>query len=366
MAESFLQSLRKPSMDWLFLFVPLTLVLEDVVHAEAPLVFFAAALSILPVAHRIVSSTEDIAVHTGDAIGGLLNATFGNAPELIISMVALQAGLHDLVLGSMAGALLANLLMTIGLSFVVGGLTHREQVYNPQSVRLYSSMMLLSVISLMAPSGFYRAHAGHVDPSVLTTLNHWFAILFLGTYALYLLFTLGTHKDLFGAATEEGGHQGAPPSLGLAVGSLVGASVLAAWMSEVLVGAAEATGEALGMSSAFLGMVVLAVVGGAAESFSAVAMARKDRMDMSLGIAMGSCIQIVLFVTPVLVLASSWVGPRPLLINFGQGTVMAVLMAVLMGAFVASDGKSNWFKGVQLLVVYLIMASMLYFIPDLK
>jgi Ca2+:H+ antiporter len=128
----------------------------------------------------------------------------------------------------------------------------------------------------------------------------------------------------------------------------------------------EATGEALGMSSAFLGMVVLAVVGGAAESFSAIAMARKDRMDMSLGIAMGSCVQIVLFVTPMLVLGSSWIGPRPLLITFGQGTILAVLMAVLMGAFVASDGKSNWFKGVQLLVVYRIMASLLYYLPDLE
>lgn len=365
MTTSALADLAKPSIHWLFAFLPVTLLLEDVLHASAPLVFFSAALAIVPIAHLIVSSTEKIALHTGDAVGGLLNATFGNAPEMIISLVALSAGLHELVLGSIAGALLANLLLSIGLSFLIGGYGRSEQSYNPQSVRLYNSMMLVAVISMMVPSAFYRMFSGKVDHAVIVHLNLWLALVFLATYGLYLWFMLGTHKELFRAVGAEERHEGALPSLPAAVASLVGASALAAWMSEILVGAAEGTGQALGMSSAFIGMILLAVVGGAAESFSAIAMARKDRMDMSLGIAMGSCVQIALFVTPVLVLVGSVVGEKPFVLQFGSGAILAVLLTVLMTSLLASDGKSNWFKGVQLLVVYLILASMLYFIPEL-
>jgi Ca2+:H+ antiporter len=362
-------SLRRflsPSMHWLFAFIPLTLMLEDVLHASPEVVFFAAALSIIPIARLIVSSTEKVAVHTGDAVGGLLNATFGNAPELIISLTALRAGLHDLVLGSIAGALLSNLLLTIGLSFFIGGLRHKEQTYNVQSVRLYNSMMLIAVISLLAPSAFYRSFGGVVDPSVTQRFNLWLASLLLLAYGLYLLFTLYTHKQLFQAARADEEHGGDKPSLGRAVALLLVGSGLAAWMSEILVGAAEGTGEALGLSHAFIGVVILAVVGGAAESFSAVAMARKDRMDMALGIAMGSCVQITLFVAPALVLVSFLVSEAPLVIAFRSGVIVAVFLAVLTSALVASDGRSNWYKGIQMLLVYIVMASLLYFVPEMK
>ncbi|MBL7940084.1 MAG: calcium/proton exchanger [Flavobacteriales bacterium] len=365
MANDLLKHVLKPSMDWLFVFIPITLWMEHT-EASVPMIFFSAALAIIPIAHLIVSSTEKIAVHTGDAVGGLLNATFGNAPELIISMVALKAGMHELVLGSLAGALLANLMLSIGLSFFLGGLKYKEQSYNPASVRLYSTMMLIAVISLLVPSAFFKSFNGVVEPEVMGSFNLWLAGLLLAGYVLYLLFSLRTHKHLFQAVSAAEEHQGPKPNLLLAVVMLVGASVLAAWMSEILVGAAEGTGHALGLSPAFIGMVILAVVGGAAESFSAVSMARKDRMDMTLGIAMGSCVQIALFVTPVLVISSFFMGGEPFVLRFGGGAIIAVLLSVLVSAFVASDGKSNWYKGVQLMLVYLIIASMLYFVPEMK
>jgi Ca2+:H+ antiporter len=355
-----------PSMHWLLVFIPVTLFLERVQHASDPVIFFAAALAIVPIAHLIVGSTEKIAVHTGDAIGGLLNATFGNAPELIIALTALHAGLHELVMGSLAGALLSNLMLTIGVSFFVGGLRYKEQVYNPQSTRLYNSMMLIAVISLLVPSAFYRSFSGKVPEDLLISFNLWLAAILLLAYGLYLFFTISTHRHLFEAAAGEHAHEGEKPPLGRAIATLVLASLLAAWMSEILVGAAEGTGKALGLSQAFIGIVVLSIVGGAAESFSAVAMARKNRMDMALSIAMGSCVQITLFIAPTLVLCSLFLSDRPFLIAFSSGAIAAVLLCVLTSAFVASDGKSNWYKGIQMILVYLIIASLLYVMPEMK
>lgn len=360
-----LSALLKPSLNWLFAFIPITLWLEHA-HASAPLIFFSAALSIIPIAHLIVGSTEKVALHTGETIGGLLNATFGNAPEMIISIVALKAGMHELVLGSLAGALLANLMLSIGLSFFLGGLKYREQSYNPQSTRLYSSMMLIAVISLLVPSAFYKTFSGTVEPSVMGRFNLLLAILLLVGYVLYLYFSLGTHKELFKSEKAAEEHEGPKPPLWRSVLFLVLASVLAAWMSEILVGAAEGTGEALGLSPAFIGMVILAMVGGAAESFSAVSVARKDKMDLSLGIAMGSCVQIALFVTPVLVISSFFMDGPPFLIHFGGAAIVVVFFSVLVSAFLSSDGRSNWYKGVQLLLVYLIVACMLYFVPEIQ
>ena len=333
-----LRALLKPSMNWLFVFIPATLWLEHS-HASAPMIFFSAALAIIPIAHLIVSSTEKVALHTGETIGGLLNATFGNAPEMIISIVALRAGMHELVLGSLAGALLANLMLSIGLSFFLGGLKYKEQAYNPQSTRLYNSMMLIAVISLLVPSAFYRTFSDTVDVSVMSSFNLLLAILLLVGYALYIYFSLVTHKEQFRSEKGAEEHTGPKPPLWRAVLMLVIASVLAAWMSEILVGAAEGTGEILGLSPAFIGIILLAVVGGAAESFSAVSMARKDRMDMSLGIAMGSCVQIALFVTPVLVISSFFMDGPPFLIHFSGAAIVVVFFSVLVSAFVAS--RSN-------------------------
>ena len=355
----------KPSINWLFMFIPITLALE---HAGvlAPYVFFSAALAIVPIASLIVHATEQVATRTGDAIGGLLNATFGNAPELIIAFVALKAGLLDMVRASLIGAILANILLALGVAFFLGGLRYRDQDYNPAAARVYSSMMLIAVISLAVPSAFSRFFSTEEMIRQESLLNLGLAVVLLIAYALYLVFMLKTHPGAFAA---NGGHAEAKTevthwSLPRAVGSLVGASVLAAWMSEILVGAAEGTGTALGMSQVFIGIVFVAIVGGAAESLSAIVMARKNRMDMTVGIALGSSIQIALFVAPVLVLASYFIAPQPLELSFGRAEVGALFMAVLIGAVVSGDGRSNWYKGVQLVTVYLIIALMFYFMPD--
>ena len=357
----------KPSLNWLFIFIPVSLVVDRLGQAPPPVVFFCAGLAIIPIAALIVHSTEQVASRTGDAVGGLLNATFGNAPELIISMVALRAGLLEMVRASLIGAILANLLLALGVSFFLGGLRYHDQVYRAEAARVYSSMMLLAVISLMVPSAFSRFFS---DTDVLRQehlLNVGIAVALLLAYGLYLLFSLKTHPESFASepgSTPQPEHEHGP-SWGLprAIGSLVGASVLAAWMSEILVGAAEGTGKSLGMTETFIGIVFLAIIGGAAESGSAVTMALRNKMDLSLGIVLGSSIQIALFVAPALVLASYFVAPQPLQLSFNRAEIGSLFLAVLIASMVAGDGRSNWYRGVQLVTVYAIIALMFYFIP---
>jgi Ca2+:H+ antiporter len=354
----------RPSVNWLFALIPVTLALEHG-GAPAPWVFFTAALAILPVARLIVRSTEQLAAYTGDAVGGLLNATFGNAPELIIALVALRSGLLDMVRASLVGAILANLLLALGVAFLVGGMRFHAQTYRETAARVYSSMMLIAAISLTVPSAFSRFFAPGETLREETLLNVGLAVVLLAAYVLYLVFMLKTHAEEFAGDTgSDQAHDGPRWSLARAMGGLLAASLLAAWMSEILVGAAGGTGTALGMSEVFIGIVFLAIVGGAAESGSAIAMARGNRMDLAVGIALGSCIQIALFVAPVLVLASYFVAPQPLELSFSRPEIGSLFMAVLIGAHVAGDGRSNWYKGVQLVTVYLIIALMFYFMPS--
>ena len=357
---------RRPSIDWLFALVPVAVALE---HAAVPppLLFFTAALAIVPIARLIVQSTEQLATRTGDAVGGLLNATFGNAPELIIALVALRAGYLDMVRASLIGAILANLLLALGVSFLLGGLRHHEQRFNPEAARTYGTMMLLAALCMIVPSAFSRLFGDSEVMRQVSVLNVGIAVLLLAAYALYLLFSLKTHPGVFesvGGEAEAHAEAGSA-SLPRAASGLVGASLLAAWMSELLVGAAQGTGEALGMSEAFIGIVFLAVVGGAAESGSAIAMARKDKLDLSVGILLGSSIQIALFVAPALVLASYALAPEPLALAFGRAEIGSLFMGVLLGVVVSGDGRSNWYKGVQLITVYAIIALMFYVMPEL-
>src|SRR5688572_3947355 len=358
-----MKNLLKPSIYWLFAFIPVALLLEYN-HASAPLIFFSAALSIVPIAKLIGNSTEQLATYTGDAVGGLLNATFGNFPELIIAVVALKAGLHELVLASLVGAILANLLLATGVSFLVGGIKFHNQDYNVTSIRVYSSMMLIAVISLTIPSSFHLLTAEIPAVENENLLNLCLAVVLLVGYILYLFFMIKTHADFFkseGGKHEE--HHEGRWSVARALTTLVAASVLAAFMSELLVGAAEETGTALGMSSVFIGVIFLAVVGGAAESISAISMAAKNKMDLSIGIALGSSIQIALFIAPLLVIMSIFVGPGQLNLSFPKGLIVALFLSVILAAMVAGDGRANWYKGVQLIMVYLILGMMLYFIP---
>lgn len=357
-------------MNWLLIFIPITLLLE---HFGVPptVLFFSAAVSIVPIAAMIVRATEQVASRTGEAVGGLLNATFGNAPELIICLVALKAGYLEMVRAALIGGILANLLLAMGASFFLGGLRNHTQSFNANAARMYSSTMLLAVISMAVPSAFSRAFAPEGMVREEQMLNIGIAVTLLLAYGLYLLFSLKTHPEAFASTTAgvegEGhghGHGGKVWSLQRAIGSLIGASLLAAWMSEILVGAAEGTGKALGMSEMFIGVVFLAVIGGAAESGSAITVARRNRMDLAIGIALGSCIQIALFIAPVLVLASYFIAPQPLDLSFNRAELGALGFGVLVGAFVFTDGQSNWFKGIQLMTVYAFIAMMFYFIPD--
>jgi Ca2+:H+ antiporter len=271
-----------------------------------------------------------------------------------------------MVRASLVGAILANLLLALGAAFLLGGLRFHDQKFNPTAARAYSTMMFLAAVSLTVPSAFSRFFAPTEVIRQEKLLNIGIAILLLLAYGLYILFSLKTHSSAFASAESEGNHSHSEQwGIPRAVGSLLVASVLAAWMSEILVGAAEETGKALGMSQIFIGIVFVAIVGGAAESGSAIAMGRKNKMDLSVGIALGSCIQIALFVAPLLVLASYFIAPQPLELSFGRAEIGSLFMAVLIGAMVCSDGQSNWFKGVQLITVYAIIALMFYLIPEL-
>ena len=354
--------------NWLLAFIPLTVVLDNLGRVSATVLFFMAALAILPIAALIVSATEQLATRTGDAIGGLLNATFGNAPELIIALVALKAGYLDMVRASLVGAILANLLLAMGIAFLTGGLKFHEQKFNPTAARAYGTMMFLAAVSLTVPSAFSRVFAPNEVVRQEQLLNIGIAVLLLIAYGLYILYSLKTHKSTFESVESEVGdtHHENQWSVARAVITLVGASVMAAFMSEILVGAAEETGEALGMSQVFIGIVFVAVVGGAAESGSAIAMGRKNKMDLSVGIALGSSIQIALFVAPLLVLASYFIAPQPLELAFSRAEIGSLFMAVLIGVMVCGDGQANWYKGVQLITVYSIIALMFYLIPDIN
>ena len=361
----------KFSLNWLLVFIPIALAVEHL-HASPPVVFFCAALAIIPIAALIVRATGQLATYTGDSIGGLLNATFGNAPELIIALVALHAGQLEMVRASIIGAILANLLLALGIAFLLGGLKHHDQTYNRVAARTYATMMLLAAMSLAIPSAFSRVLAPDETVRQEAMLNVGVAAALLAIYVLYLVYSLKTHRGSFASEGGDGGHghggsshgdAGPRWSLPRALASLVVASLLAAWMSEVLVGAADGTGKALGMSSVFIGIVFLAVVGGAAESGSAIAMGAKNKLDLSIGIALGSSIQIALFIAPVLVFASYFIAPMPLELSFSRAEVGTLFIGVIIGAMVYGDGQANWFKGVQLITIYLIIAMMFYFMP---
>ena len=273
-----------------------------------------------------------------------------------------------MVRASIIGAILANLMLAMGIAFFLGGLRHHTQEYNAGAARLYSSMMLISAVSLGVPSAFNRFFSpeGTIHEEKLVNLGD-------GVRSARGLRSVPDlpPQDASGFFPERRGSEDGTRArrrprgaAGRAIGSLVGASVLAAWMSEILVGAAEGTGQALGMSDVFIGIVLLAVIGGAAESGSAIAMARKNKLDLTVGIAMGSSIQIALFVAPVLVLVSGFIAPQPLELSFTRAEIGTLFLGVLIGAIVAGDGRSNWYKGVQLILVYAMIAILFYFLPE--
>ena len=349
-------------MNWLLVFVPIAIALEQLAPERHLWIFAASGLAIVPLAGWMGHATEQIAERTGEGVGGLLNATFGNAAELIIALAALRAGLYDVVKASIAGSIVGNILLVLGAAMLAGGLRHREQQYNAAGARSQATMLTLAAIALIVPAAF-RAATGGQAASALGSLSVAISVVLLAVYALNLVFALVTHASLFtGSHAVTAGHDPGW-SLGRALGVLAGATALVAWMSEILVGTIEPAGHALGLNDAFVGVFVVAVLGNAAEHATAVTAAMKDRMDLSLSIAIGSSVQVALFVAPLLVLVSYALGPAPMDLAFAGGLVITVLLAVLICGQVAGDGRSDWLKGAQLLAVYAILGLTFFFAP---
>jgi Ca2+:H+ antiporter len=348
-------------MNWLLLFFPIAVGLEILAPERYLLVFITSSLAILPLAGWMGRATEQLAERLGEGVGGLLNATFGNAAELIIALAALRAGLHDVVKASIAGSIVGNILLVLGAAMLAGGVRRHEQHFNPAGARSQATMLTLAAIALILPAAFQAA--GGTTAEGLGRLSVSISVVLLLTYLLYLAFALITHSALFtGSHVPEDGN--AHASVGRAASLLAGATVGIAWMSEIMVGAIEPAAHDLGLSNVFVGVFVVAILGNAAEHATAINAALKDRMDLSLSIAIGSSAQVALFVAPVLVLASLVLGPVPMDLAFPVGLVLAVLLSVLITGQVAGDGRSDWLKGAQLLAVYLVLALTFFFLPS--
>jgi Ca2+:H+ antiporter len=327
-------------------------------------IFVVSALGIIPLAGLMGRATEELAERLGQGVGGLLNATFGNAAELIIAGIALRAGLFDLVKASITGSIIGNVLLVFGLSALAGGLRYPTQRFNRTAASQGSTLLVLSGIGLVVPAIFHFLARGSPDAHELEVSLEIAGVLFV-TYLLSLVFTLRTHSHLYtgephpaAAAPEHGGG-----SVKRAVALLVAATVGIAVMAELLVGAAEVTAHALGWSEVFVGVILVAIIGNAAEHSTAVLMAMKDKMDVAVNIAVGSSIQVALFVAPLLVFASYAIAPRPMDLLFTPLEVLSVVLAVGIIALIADDGETHWMEGVQLLAVYVILGIAFFYLP---
>jgi Ca2+:H+ antiporter len=357
----------KPSLDWLLIFVPVAVALHYMRPDAHTMIFAAASLAIIPLAGWLGKATEHLAERTGEGVGGLLNATFGNAAEMIIAVMALRRGLYDVVKASLTGSVIGNVLLVMGAAILAGGLKYKTQTFNASGARVQATMLSLAAVALIVPAAFH--YLGGPGAALKEAgLSFEISLVLLLTYGLSLLFSLHTHKQLFSghsaeaAAVEENDHKSW--SLGKSIGVLSGSTALIAWISEMLVGSVEQAAHALGMTSLFVGIIIVAIVGNAAEHSTAILVALKNRMDLSLGIAIGSSIQIALFVAPVLVLISYAIGPKPMDLVFTPAEVLAVGIAVAITGQIAGDGESNWLEGVQLLAVYAILGIIFFFLPD--
>ena len=356
---------------FLGIFIPVAVVLE-LAHAAPLLVFGAAALAVIPCAAVMGEATEAIAARTGPGIGGLLNVTFGNAPELIIAFFALLEGLQEVVKASIVGSIIGNILLVMGAAMLVGGLPRDKQTFSRTAANAQSAMLLLALAALIFPAIFQLIHGGglpgvgeeRVDfGSDLETLSLGVAIILLLTYVAGLIFSLKTHRAVFNPydpeqeAEEETHHW---PVRRAAIYLAISA-VAVGLMSEILVGSISEASEEIGLSEFFVGVFIVAIVGNAAEHWVAVLVAAKDKMDLAVNIAIGSSAQIALFVAPVLVLLSFFVGPNPMALVFNGYELGGLLFAVLIANLVTQEGESNWFEGVQLLALYAVLGLVFYF-----
>jgi Ca2+:H+ antiporter len=348
-------------------FIPVAVVL-DVMGAAPAAVFFAAALGVIPTAALMGEATEHLAARSGPGIGGLLNVTFGNAPELIIAVLALEKGLHEVVKASIVGSIVSNILLVLGVSMVVGGIGRDKQSFSRTAAHAQAAMLMLALAALLLPAVFQLAD-GDPLPTVgpsrfafdsdVEHLSFYVALVLLASYAAGLVFSLKTHREVFNPYQEDQGP--GVWTLRRSVILLALAGLLVGGMSELLVGSIEDASHDVGLSQFFVGVLVVAIVGNAAEHWVAVLVARKDKMDLAMNIAVGSGAQIALFVAPVLVLLSFVLGPSPMPLVFNGFELGGMLFAVLIANYVTAEGESNWFEGVQLLAVYLVLGLVFYF-----
>jgi Ca2+:H+ antiporter len=359
-----------PPLRLLLVFVPLA-VLAERLHWGATAVFLLAALAIVPLAGMMGEATESLAARLGAGVGGLLNATFGNAAELVLALIALSRGMHDVVKASLTGSIIGNVLLVLGASFVAGGVGRAKQTFDRAAASAGSTLLALAAIGLLVPALFHGIGAesvarGAVSAGRETALEHGLsfeiALVLFAAYLLSLWFTLRTHAHLYAGAPHESGEATATPAARAAI-TLLGATVVVAWMSELLVGSVETASHALGLTPVFVGVVVVAIIGNAAEHSTAVLVAMKDRMDLALNIAVGSSIQVALFVAPVLLFASYLMPGRPMDLVFSRFEVLAVVISVFVVNLVAQDGESNWLEGALMLAVYLVLAIAFFFLP---
>ncbi|MFV1987743.1 MAG: calcium/proton exchanger [Gemmatimonadota bacterium] len=355
----------------LLIFVPATLVLEYVVHASATTLFIVSAIAIIPLAGLMGKATEMLAEHVGAGLGGLLNATFGNAAELIIAIFALRAGLTDLVKASLTGSIIGNVLLVFGLASLLGGIKHTRQAFNRTAATLGATMLLLSAIALVVPAVFHSIGGARAGLAVAErTLSVEISIVLMVCYVLSLVFTLRTHGHLYAGSghaelldseVRPGGRDAW--SRGKSLGVLLVAAATVGWMSEILVGGAEEAAHSLGMNQVFVGVIIIAMVGNAAEHSTAVLVALRNKMDLALQIAIGSSVQIALFVAPLLVFLSYVIGPAPMDLVFTPLEIVAVAIAVLVVGQISDDGETNWMEGVLLLAVYAILGLAFFNLP---
>jgi Ca2+:H+ antiporter len=361
------------SQGWPYLlvpFIPIAIVLE-VAHASAVVIFFASALGVIPTAALMGRATEELAVRSGPGIGGLLNVTFGNAPELIIALFALGAGLHEVVKASIIGSIMGNTLLVLGASMFVGGWGRDRQRFDRTAASAQSSMLLLAAAALVMPAVYELvdgrglplpgAERVHYDTTV-QSLSAAVAVVLILSYAAGLWFSLKTHRDLFNPVHDGDDEHGEPWSVRKAVIALAIAGVAVGVMSEILVDSISDAAETLGLSEFFIGVIIVAIVGNAAEHWLAVLVARKDKMDLAVNIAIGSSAQIALFVAPVLVLTSFVVGPHPMALVFNGFELAGILLAILIANNVTNEGESTWYEGLQLLAIYAVLGLTFYFV----
>jgi len=350
-------------LPFLLLLVPVVLAMEWFGVGSHTLLFVLSALALIPLSAVLGESTEKVAEFTGPKIGGFLNATFGNAPELIITIVALREGLVEVVKASIAGSIIGNMLVVLGAAILLGGLKHGEQRFDARLAATNASMMSLAIVILMIPAVF-ELGSGDKDPTHedIVRLSDGASVVLIVLYGLYLIATVfarGKQHDSAIADVEERSRRG----FYLAAGMMLAVTIAIVVMSEVLVGAIEPTAEAWGLSDLFIGLMLVPLVGNIAEHLVAVQMALRNKMDLAIAIAVGSGLQIALFVAPVLVLVSQFVGPAPMTLVFSSYELVALAGTVIVAVLISIDGRTRWLEGAQLLALYLVLGLAFYFVP---